>query len=456
MSKRNALETENITKLFFKFAIPSIFGMLIVSLEIMIDGMFLGRNVGPLGLAAVNLSMPLINFLMSVGLMICVGGGVITSIYFGKKKLNKARELTSITLMLLVGVLEFLSLIVLFNLDFFINFLGANEEVYPYVRAYMIPMMIGAFFYTSPIFTETFVKIEEKPNLVFVSGSVCLTFNALLDYLFIQKFQWGMVGGATATLLACMFGFLALLPNLHFKLPQKSLRIYLKDIKNIFFNGSSEMLSVVSSTFAMYLFNLTLMKKIGVLGVSALTIVFYINQMLNISLYGLSQALQPLVAYNLGARHLDKIKKVLRVSLITGGTLGAIAYIGSHIWGGFIIGIFSKGNQELMSLAKTALFYISFAYLISFLNIISTSFLTSIEKPIESVVVSLGRSIVFIAIPLFILPDLIGAKGIWLSIPIAELMCLVVSYYLMKKAIAQITWRLTKKLKQYVFNSFLW
>ena len=447
MSKRNALETENITKLFFKFAIPSIFGMLIVSLEIMIDGMFLGRNVGLLGLAAVNLSMPLINFLMSVGLMICVGGGVITSIYFGKKKLNRARELTSITLMLLIGVLEFLSLIVLINLDFFINFLGANEEVYPYVRAYMIPMMIGAFFYTSPIFTETFVKIEEKPNLVFVSGSVCLTFNALLDYLFIQKFQWGMVGGATATLLACMFGFLALLPNLHFKLPQKSLRIYLKDIKNIFFNGSSEMLSVVSSTFAMYLFNLTLMKKIGVLGVSALTIVFYINQMLNISLYGLSQALQPLVAYNLGARHLDKIKKVLRVSLITGGTLGAIAYIGSHIWGGFIIGIFSKGNQELMSLAKTALFYISFAYLISFLNIISTSFLTSIEKPIESVVVSLGRSIVFIAIPLFILPDLIGAKGIWLSIPIAELMCLVVSYYLMKKAIAQITWRLTKKLK---------
>lgn len=447
MAKRNALETENITKLFFKFAIPSIFGMLIVSLEIMIDGMFLGRNVGPLGLAAVNLSMPLINFLMSVGLMICVGGGVITSIYFGKKKLNRARELTSITLMLLIGVLEFLSLIVLINLDFFINFLGANEEVYPYVRAYMIPMMIGAFFYTSPIFTETFVKIEEKPNLVFVSGSVCLTFNALLDYLFIQKFQWGMTGGAVATLLACMLGFLALLPNLHFKLPQKSLRIYIKDIKNIFFNGSSEMLSVVSSTFAMYLFNLTLMKKIGVLGVSALTIVFYINQMLNISLYGLSQALQPLVAYNLGARHLDKIKKVLRVSLITGGALGAVAYIGSHIWGGFIIGIFSKGNQELMSLAKTALFYISFAYLISFLNIISTSFLTSIEKPIESVVVSLGRSIVFIAIPLFILPDLIGAKGIWLSIPIAELMCLVVSYFLMKKAIAQITWRLTKNLK---------
>ena len=203
------------------------------------------------------------------------------------------------------------------------------------------------------------------------------------------------------------------------------------------------MLSVVSSTFAMYLFNLVIMDKIGVLGVSALTIVFYINQLLNISLYGLSQALQPLVAYNLGARHLDKIKKVLKVSLITGGSLGVIAYVGSHLWGTFIIKIFSKGNQELIDLAGTALFYVSFAYLISFANIISTSFLTSIEKPLESVIVSMGRSIIFIAIPLFILPNIIGSKGIWLSIPIAEILCLIVSFYLMKKSILY----LERKLK---------
>lgn len=144
MENKNILENENITKLFFKFAIPSIFGMLIVSLQIMVDGMFLGQNVGPMGLAAVNLSMPLINFLMSIGLMICVGGGVITSIYKGNKKIKKSREITTITLGLLIFVLEFLSIIVLLKLDFFIKVLGANENIYPYVRAYMIPMMIGA------------------------------------------------------------------------------------------------------------------------------------------------------------------------------------------------------------------------------------------------------------------------------------------------------------------------
>lgn len=434
MSEKLTLKDGNITKLFFKFAIPSIFGMLVVSLQMMIDGMFLGRNVGALGLAAVNLSMPLINFLLSIGLMICVGGGVITSIYAGKKKINRAKETTSLTLILLFLVLEFLSLIILFNLDFFIEILGANEEVYSYVKAYLMPMMIGAFLYSAPIFTETFVKIAEKPNWVFISGFSCLVTNVILDYVFIEKLQLGMTGGATATLCACLVGFIALFPNIKMKKPRKFIQVYFGDIKNIFYNGSSEMLSLVASTTAMYLLNRTLMREIGVLGVSALTIVFYINQILNIVLYGLSQALQPLVSYNLGARRLDKIKAVLKISLISGGVIGIIVYVSSHIIGKNIIEIFSKGNQELIDIAITALFYMSFAYLISFLNIISTSFLTAIEKPLESIIVSMGRSIVFIVIPLFTLPKIIGAKGIWLAIPIAELLCLVVSFILMKQA----------------------
>lgn len=434
MSENLTLKDGNITKLFFKFAIPSIFGMLVVSLQMMIDGMFLGRNVGALGLAAVNLSMPLINFLLSIGLMICVGGGVITSIYTGRKKLNRALETTSLTLILLFSVLEIFSIFILLNLNFFITILGTNAEVYPYVKAYLMPMMIGAFLYSAPIFTETFVKIAEKPNWVFISGFSCLVTNVILDYIFIEKLQWGMTGGAVATLTACLVGFLALLPNIKMKKPKKHIQFYLADIKNIFYNGSSEMLSLVASTTAMYLLNRTLMREIGVLGVSALTIVFYINQILNIVLYGLSQALQPLVSYNLGARRLDKIKTVLKISLISGGVIGIIVYLGSHVVGKNVIEIFSKGNQELIEIAMTALFYMSFAYLISFLNIISTSFLTAIEKPLESVVVSMGRSIVFIVIPLFTLPKLIGAKGIWLAIPIAELLCLIVSFTLMKQA----------------------
>ena len=434
MSENLTLKDGDIIKLFFKFAIPSIFGMLIISLETMIDGIFLGRNVGAVGLAAINLSMPLINFLFSIGLMISIGGGVIASIYSGRKKYNKAYETTTLTLVLLVVVLQTLSIFIIFNLDFFIKLLGANSEAYPYVKSYLLPMMIGAFFFTSPVFTETFARIENKPNWVFISGITCLTTNVILDYLFIVKLNWGMTGGAIATLCACGSGFFALLPQLKFKKLKPKLYLYTKDIKNIFYNGSSEMLSLVASTTSVYLFNRILMKEIGVLGISAMTIIFYIYQILNTVLYGLSQALQPLVSYNLGAKDLFKINAVLKISFISGAIIGVMFYIITHLIGNNIIEIFSKGNTELIRLAGQALFYISFTFLISFLNIITTSFLTAIEKPLESIIVSLGRSIVFIVIPLFTLPKLIGSRGIWLSIPIAESLCLIVSFILMNRA----------------------
>ncbi len=445
MSEKVTLEQGSVSKLFFKFAIPSIFGMFVVSIQMMVDGMFLSYGVGPIGLAAINLSMPLINFLLSIGLMICIGGGVIVGIYNGNKKINKARELSSITLILLFIVLFTLSVTILLNADFFIRLLGANDEIFPYVKTYLTPMLLGSFFYSSPIFTETFVRIAGRPNFVFLSGLISLIVNAILDYIFIIKFNMGMLGGGTATIIACAASFFLLLPFIHFKRPSKNLKKYYKDIISIFYNGSSEMFTTVASTVSMYLFNLTLMKNIGVLGVSALTIVFYVNLILGATLYGLSQALQPIVSFNVGAKNFEKIKTVLKISLITAGAIGVTTYIGTHIGGDKIIRIFSKNNKELIEITKEALFFVSFSYLISFINIIATSFFTAIERPLESVVVSLCRSIIFIVIPLLTLPRFMGAVGIWLSIPVAETCTLIFSFLLMKSSLK----RLARQINNY-------
>ena len=180
------------------------------------------------------------------------------------------------------------------------------------------------------------------------------------------------------------------------------------------------------------------MKNIGVLGVSALTIVFYINSIVNISLYGLSQALQPIISYNLGAKRGDKIKDVLKVALKSGAAIGIITFISMHLFGDKIIGLFSNGNKELQDLTNRAIFFFTFAYLLSFINIISSSFHTSIEKPFESAFISCGRAIIFVLIPLFTLPIIIGETGIWLAIPIAELICLTVSIPLMKNSLKKL------------------
>ncbi|MGL5427688.1 MAG: MATE family efflux transporter, partial [Cetobacterium sp.] len=414
--------------------IPSILGMLIVSLQIMVDGLFLSKGVGPLGLAAVNLSMPLINLLLSIALMICIGGGVLVGIASGNGEKERAKSLTSLTLILLLGVLLFISIFLLLNFDAVMKLLGTNLETYDLVKKYLAILIPGSIFFSMPIFTETFVRIIGKPNQVFVSGAICFLTNVFLDYIFVIKLGMGMEGAAVASCFANMFGALSLFYHVQFG----KISGTLKDIKDIFYNGSSEMLTVISSAVTTYIFNIIIMKNIGVLGVSALTIVFYINSIVNISLYGLSQALQPIISYNLGAKRGDKIKDVLKVALKSGAAIGIITFISMHLFGDKIIALFSNGNKELQDLTNRAIFFFTFAYLLSFINIISSSFHTSIEKPFESAFISCGRAIIFVLIPLFTLPMIIGETGIWLAIPLAELICLSVSIPLMRKSLKKL------------------
>ncbi|MGL4935034.1 MAG: MATE family efflux transporter [Cetobacterium sp.] len=434
MSQNITLENGCVKKLFFKFAIPSILGMLIVSLQIMVDGLFLSKGVGPLGLAAVNLSMPLINLLLSIALMICIGGGVLVGIASGNGEKERAKSLTSLTLILLLGVLLFISIFLLLNFDAVMKLLGTNLETYDLVKKYLAILIPGSIFFSMPIFTETFVRIIGKPNQVFVSGAICFLTNVFLDYIFVIKLGMGMEGAAVASCFANMFGALSLFYHVQFG----KISGALKDIKDIFYNGSSEMLTVISSAVTTYIFNIIIMKNIGVLGVSALTIVFYINSIVNISLYGLSQALQPIISYNLGAKRGDKIKDVLKVALKSGAAIGIITFISMHLFGDKIIALFSNGNKELQDLTNRAIFFFTFAYLLSFINIISSSFHTSIEKPFESAFISCGRAIIFVLIPLFTLPMIIGETGIWLAIPLAELICLSVSIPLMRKSLKKL------------------
>ena len=435
MAQNITLENGCVKKLFFKFAIPSILGMLIVSLQMIVDGIFLSKGIGSIGLATVNLSMPLINLFLSIALMICVGGGVLVGIASGNKNITKAEGLTTLTLVLFFSVLLSLSILVLINFKSVTSLLGVTEEIYPYVKNYLSILVAGSVFFNMPIFTETFIRITGKPNQVFISGLVCFIGNVFLDFIFIIQLGMGMEGAAIATCFANMLGALTLIPHIKFG----KLAGSLNDVKDIFYNGSSEMLTTVSSAITTFIFNIIVMKNIGILGISALSIVFYVNSIVNISLYGLSQALQPIVSYNLGAKRIDKIKDVLKISLKSGAAIGIVAFIAMQIFGESLINIFSNGDKKLASLTNDVIFFFTFTYLLSFINIISSSFHTSIEKPLESAFISCGRSIIFVMIPLFSLPIILGDIGIWLATPIAELLCLGVSIPLMIKSLKKLT-----------------
>ena len=415
--------TPGIRRQLFNYAVPSIVGMLIVGIQTFVDGIFVSKGVGALGLAGINLSMPLISTALSIAIMIISGGVVIAGVAKGSGDEEKAKGYTTLTFAVLFATILFISLLIGLFLKPLCYFLGANDEVYPYVRQYLGIIGCGFIFYCIPNITEAFTRFAGKPNWVFISGVICCVVNIVLDYFFVLRFNWGVTGAAIATCIANTSAALVLLHNVRFG----KLMGGWKEIGRMFYNGSSEMLTSVSAAITMYIFNLVLMNQIGPKGVAALTIVCYLNFIVNMSIFGLSQALYPLVSTNLGARNYQRIKSLLFSSMLFGGCIGIGVFIVVLIFKQPIVNAFTEGDAELHALALTAVTYVTLHYLISFINIVACSFHTAIEKPVESVVIALCRSIIFVLIPLFALTPIIGQLGIWLSMPIAEALTLFIS-----------------------------
>ena len=420
-------QKESVRKELFRYALPSIVGMLIVGLQTIIDGLFVSRGVGALGLAAVNLSMPLISVMLSIAIMIISGGIVIAGIAKGRGDEERVKGYTTLTFAVLLATTLFLSALVALNLKRLCYFLGSNNEVYPFVRQHLGIIGCGFIFYCIPNFTEAFTRLRGKPNWVFTSGVICCVVNVVLDYFFVLRFGWGVAGAAIATCIANTTAALVLLHNVRFGKLMGGKR----EIGKIFYNGSSEMLTSVSAAITTYIFNIVLMRDIGPKGVAALTIVCYFNFIVNMSIFGLSQALYPLMSYSLGAKDYRRIKSLLFNSIMFGGCIGVGVYLIVLLFKQCIVGAFSEGDFELHELAMVATTYVTLHYLVSFINIVASSFHTAIERPLESVAIAVCRSIVFVLIPLFVLTPIIGQLGIWLSMPIAEVLTLLVSLPLM-------------------------
>ena len=423
------MKDTDIKKKFIQYAIPTIVSMLVISLQCIIDGMFVSKGVGPQGLAAINITMPLTSFFFSVAIMIVSGGVVICGIAQGQGNKRLTKGYTTLTLVTLAVTCFILSIIIMLNLKDVCYALGADKELYPYVRDYLSVFAVLMFFYVSPGFTEAFVRLYERPNLVFVSGCVSCISNIILDWILVIKLNWGMQGAAIATVSASVIATTSLIS----KVELGRIAGRWKDVWRIFFNGSSEMITCIATSVSTYVFNVYLMNHVGYIGVAALTIVFYLNMVVNFSTMGMAQAMYPLIAYNLGARDYDCIKRLLKVAMKYSFIIGFSVYIIILLFKGPIIELFTNGNVQLTEMTRHAATYMTLAYLVSFVNIIGSGFHTAIERPVESAIIAVCKSLIFVLIPLMTLPSLFESMnfdykmGIWLSIPFGETLCLLVT-----------------------------
>ncbi|WP_419727005.1 MATE family efflux transporter [Terrisporobacter petrolearius] len=429
------LETEKLSKLFIKFTIPSIIGMVFLGIQGIIDGLFVGNVIGENALAAVNLVQPYMQIIMAYALVIGVGAQSIIGINLGKGENKKAQNIFRTSLILLTLISILVMVFGIFFSDKIAIFLGANEVLLEGASTYIKIISYFIVFVSLMFLFEMIVRTIGKPNISLVSMILAVLLNVVLDYLLINKLNLGIKGAALATGISYASAFfINIIPFLN-KTTVVNLYKGKFDKSCLFpmvYNGSSEGISSFSNALSMFLFNTALMKIAGESGIAAFSIINYIAQVGYMVLFGISDGVRPIISYNYGAENEERVNKTLKASIIVNLLIGIIIFIVMEIFSQPLINVFLKDGKSVLEMATVGARIYGIAFLFNGVNILISSYFTAIDDPMSSIIVAVSRGILFIAVGIFILPYIIGINGIWGSIVFAEVITIIICFKLLK------------------------
>lgn len=419
-----------------KFTVPAIIMMLFMSLYTIVDGIFISRFIGTTALSGLNIVYPFISFIHAVAIMFAAGGSAIIAIKMGEGKNDEARS--AFSLIVYTGIFLGICISILGNVFIheIIRFLGASPVLERYSYDYLKIIISFTPFFILQILFQTFFITAGRPELGLRMTIVSGITNAVLDYIFMKTFGMGMAGAALATVsgyfIIAMFGivyFLKKRNNLYFVKVKMKWEI----IKESCINGSSEMVTDISSGVVTFLFNIVMMKYMGEKGVAAITIILY-SQFVFIAVYlGFSMGTAPIISYNYGNQNKPQLKRIFKIcsKLIMSSSIGV--FILSLIFAKYIVGFFAPEGTEVYAIAKKGFSLFAIGYLFAGYNIFSSSLFTALSNGKISAVISFMRTLVFIVLGIFFLPMVFKVNGIWLAVPFAEILSILVSLYFIKR-----------------------
>lgn len=425
----------DISRLFRKLLIPTVLGMVFSAIFVITDGIFVGKGVGSDALAAVNITAPLFMITTGIGLMFGVDASVVASIHLSQGK-EKAASI-NITQAIIVSALLVLVLSVLCCafLEPVGRLLGSSERLLPLVKEYMtwyVPFLVFYVLLNAGMF---FVRLDGAPNYAMWCNAAAAIINIVLDYLFIFVFGWGLMGAAFATSLGTMFGGLMTLLYLarfsrtirlyRIKLSRKSMQLTLRNVSYMVKLGSSAFVSEASIASMMFLGNYVFIRHLGEDGVAAFSIVCYFFPIIFMVYNAIAQSAQPIISYNFGINSRERVLKAFRLSMRTALLCGLFFFAMTALCNHEIVSLFIDRSYGAYDIAVEGIPYFAIGYIFFACNIVGIGYYQSIERAQRATIITLLRGVVFMLIGFLGLPPLLGVPGIWLAVPLAELLTLL-------------------------------
>lgn len=415
-----------------RFAFPSMVMMLFMGLYTMADTIFVARFVDTNALSSINIVCPIINLIVGLGTMLATGGSAVIAKKMGNGNIEEARS--NFTLIVVAGTVIGLLITAagLLFLDEIIWGLGASKILFPYCRDYLTIQLIFAACNMMQVLYQNLFVTAGKPTLGLVLAVLAGIANIVFDYVFIVLLQMGIKGAAIGTGIGYMIPtvigtifFLMKRSELHFCKPNMDASVLLKSCSN----GASEMVSQCSTAVTTFLFNITMMKLLGEDGVAAITVLIYSQFLLTTLYIGFSMGTAPVVSYNYGSGNVKQLKKTVRICFrfITG--ISIFVFLFSLLGGESIAKVFAENNRNVFEITKNGFIIFSFSFLFSGYNIFSSALFTALSNGKTSAIISFLRTFGFLTVFLLVLPQFLRTAGVWLAVPLAELLTFILTVY---------------------------
>lgn len=425
----------NRTRTILAFSVPAIISMVLTSLINVADGFFMGNFIHKDAIAAVNLGLPIIYLFLATGLMVSVGGSVIAGMSIGRKDEESCCSVFSQTIATCAVASVLLSVVMFFLLRTILAVLGAEGDVAKYFLQYYTILLFELPVMTVNASLGMFVRAEGRPQFYMGVTAFTCVLNILLDWLFTAGFGFGVRGIAAASLVSALLGFAFLL----FYFLKKArvfrfvrFRFDRKVFRDTMLNGLSEFIGELSMCISIAAYNFVIMRRIGVDGVTAFTVVGYTTYVFSMVVCGFGQGMAPLSSFVYGAK-----EKLLARNLFTRTVLLVLAAgCATVALVGFGSGWYSRifvSDAEVQQMIKSGILIFMWSYILCGLNAIASFYFTSIGKAKESAVISSARGLVILIVAIFVLPAILGMNGVWLASPATEILTLAITLFYLKK-----------------------
>ncbi|MDX1760694.1 MAG: MATE family efflux transporter [Christiangramia sp.] len=443
MAVRNSRELgeKPIGKLLIQQAVPASIGILVMSLNILVDTIFVGNWIGPIAIAAINVVLPVSFFIAALGMAIGIGGSSIISRALGADDTGKALKTfgnqISLTILLSIGLV----IPGLIFVDSLIPAFGGKGEIFDPAKIYYIIVLCGVPFLALAMMGNNVIRAEGKPRFAMIAMIIPSVGNLILDYILINRLDMGMVGAAlatTASYLLCL-GYIVwffLSKNSELKISATHFRFDYPVLREISSLGVVTLArqAVVSVT---YLLMNNILFDLG--GEDSVTVYAIIARMLMFALFpvlGVTQGFLPIAGFNYGARQYPRVRKSINTAILYSCGMGLLIFLGIMFFAPSIVKIFTS-EASIIEQTPSAMRWVFAAIPIVAIQLIGAAYFQAIGKAVPAFLLTLSRQGFFFIPLILILPHYFGEIGVWVSFPIADLLSTIVTAYFLNQEIVK-------------------